>query len=131
MKGAVMKLKERIFEIRKNAGLTQAAFGEKIGVSQNFVWMLETGQREPSDRTIRDICREFRVSETWLRTGIGEMKAAQSREEELGEFVGALLADRPDSFRAALVTTLLRFDPVGPEWAALERIYDAIRIDKI
>ena len=27
----------------------------------------------PSDRTIADICREFNVSEVWLRTGEGEM----------------------------------------------------------
>ena len=27
----------------------------------------------PSDRTITDICREFNVSEHWLRTGEGDM----------------------------------------------------------
>ena len=50
------------------------------------------------------------------------MFPARSREEELGRLVAELLADRPESFRAALITTLLRFDPAGPEWAALEAI---------
>lgn len=31
------------------------------------------GIKVPSARTIADICREFNVSETWLRTGEGEM----------------------------------------------------------
>lgn len=120
-------MKNRIKEIRKRAKLTQAAFGDKLGISQNYVWMMESGDREPGDRTIRDICREFGVSETWLRTGQGEMLTAQSREAELSALVKRLLADRPESFRAALVTTLLRLDPEGPEWAALERIYHDIR----
>lgn len=29
----------------------------------------------PSDRTIADICREFKVSEEWIRTGNGAMFA--------------------------------------------------------
>lgn len=116
-------MQNRIKRIRAEMGLTQSAFGEKIGLSQNFIWMLETGQRVPSDRTIRDICREFGVSETWLRTGAGEMKADTTREEEMGALLGSLLADRPESFRSALITALLRFDPDGPEWEVLERIY--------
>ena len=116
-------MQNRIKQIRAEVGLTQSAFGEKVGLSQNFIWMLETGQRVPSDRTIRDICREFGVSETWLRTGAGEMKADTTREEEMGALLGSLLADRPESFRTALITVLLRFDPAGPEWEVLERIY--------
>ncbi len=30
-------------------------------------------------------------------------------------------------FQAALISTLLKFDPDGPEWAALERIAAALR----
>lgn len=116
-------MQNRIKRIRAEMGLTQSAFGKKIGLSQNFIWMLETGQRVPSDRTIRDICREFGVSETWLRTGAGEMKADTTREEEMGALLGSLLADRPESFRTALITVLLRFDPDGPEWSVLEQIY--------
>lgn len=119
-------MKNRIKEIRKRAKLTQAAFGEKLGISQNYVWMMESGDREPGDRTIRDICREFGVSEVWLRTGEGEMLTAQSREAELTSLVKRLMAARPESFRAALVTTLLRLDPEGPEWTALEHIYHDI-----
>lgn len=119
-------MQNRILEIRKSAGLTQTAFGAKLGISQNYVWMLETGAREPSDRTIRDICREFAVNEEWLRTGEGEMKQSPSREQEMSSLIRQLMADRPESFRSALITTLLRFDPDGPEWALLENIYKKV-----
>lgn len=123
-------MNDRIKEVRKAAGLTQAAFGEKLGLSQNFVWMVETGQRVPSDRTVRDICREFSVSEAWLRDGVGEMHEAKSREAELAELVKRLLSQRPDSFQSALITTLLRFDPDGPEWEILERIFNSVEKEK-
>lgn len=119
-------MNNRIKQIRKESGLTQADFGKVIGVSQNFVWMIETGQREPSDRTIRDICREFNINETWLRTGEGDMKAELSRAEELGALTARLLADRPDKFRSALITTLLRLDPEGREWEIFEQVYNEV-----
>ena len=63
---------ERIKELRKALGLTQTAFGERIGLKQNSVALIEAG-RATSDQTIFAICREFRVNEDWLRTGAGEM----------------------------------------------------------
>lgn len=63
----------RIFEIRKNAGLTQEEFANEINLSKNYVWMIEKGERIPSDRTILEICRKFNVSLEWLTTGQGDM----------------------------------------------------------
>lgn len=116
----------RIKELRKALGLTQAEFGAKIGIKQNTVATYEMGRNSPTDTVITLICREFGVSETWLRTGAGEMFQARSREEELGALADSLFRERPGSFRAAVVTTLLRFDPGGPEWEVLERIYRGI-----
>jgi len=118
--------KSRIKAIRKDAGLTQAAFGERIGITQNYVALIEGGSREPSDRTIRDICREFHVSEAWLRTGAGEMYADKTREELITEEVTRMMATAPDSFKAALIAALLRFDPDGPEWTILEDVYNSV-----
>lgn len=66
-------MNRRIASIRKISNLTQDDFGTRIGLSRNYVWMIEKGERIPSDRTIADICREFNVNEHWLRTGEGEM----------------------------------------------------------
>lgn len=75
-------MNSRISEVRKALNLTQEKFAERIGLTRNFVWMIEKGERIPSDRTISDICREFGVSETWLRTGEGPMKVEMSEDEE-------------------------------------------------
>lgn len=64
---------ERIKELRKALKMTQAAFGERIGIRQNSVAVIEIGKNTPSDQTIFAICREFRVNEEWLRTGAGDM----------------------------------------------------------
>ena len=119
-------MNNRIRAIRKGAKLSQDEFSKVLHLSRQYVALMETGDREPSDRTIRDICREFGVNETWLRTGAGDPKTARSREQEMVELVKSLMADSPESFRSALVTTLLRFDPDGPEWEILERIYQNI-----
>lgn len=117
-------MKSRIKELRKSLGLNQTEFGQKLGLTTSAISGYEIGTRAPSDAIIKSICREFGISEAWLRDGAGEMKADVSREEEMGRLLGDLLADRPESFRSALITTLLRFDPEGPEWAVLERIYE-------
>lgn len=65
-------MNERILFVRKDNKMTQDQFAERIGLSKNYVWMIEKGDRLPSDRTIKDICREFGVSEEWLRTGTGD-----------------------------------------------------------
>lgn len=66
-------MKNRIKQIRKEKGLTQVEFGEKIGVKGNTVTNYETGLRNPTDAVVLSICREFNVNEKWLRTGEGEM----------------------------------------------------------
>ena len=119
-------MNERIKQIRKNASLTQEAFATRLGLTRNFIAQVEMGVKEPSDRTIRDICREFGVNEIWLREGIGDMNVSKDRQHEMAALVHSLMADRPESFRTALITTLLRFDPNGPEWEILERIYNDI-----
>ncbi len=65
-------MNDRIKKIRKALGLTQKDFGERIGLRQNSVALIEGG-RATSDQTVFAICREFNVNEEWLRTGVGEM----------------------------------------------------------
>ena len=119
-------MKDRIKQIRKQAGISQTKFGERIGVTLSAVQKWEMGLNQPDSTSIKLIAQEFGVNETWLRTGAGSMTASKSRQQEMAELVKSLMADRPESFRSALVTALLRFDPDGPEWEILERIYDSI-----
>lgn len=96
--------------------------GAALGVTGAAFSRWETGDREIPDIAIRAICREFGINEIWLRTGAGEMHAAMSREEELARLVRRHLSARPESLQRALITTLLRFDPEGPEWEIVEKI---------
>ena len=122
-----MTLGERIKEVRTNKGLTQEQFSGKIGLSRNYVARIEIGERLPSDRTIKDICREFGVDELWLRTGIGEAFSVPTREEEMTKLFKSLMADRPETFRRRAITALLRFSSDSPEWELLENIYNSIK----
>ena len=88
----VNHMKDRIRDLRKNhLKLTQQAFADKVGLSQNFVWQIEKGERTPSDRTISDICRIFSINEDWLRYGLEPMRLERSKEEEIGEMVASAL----------------------------------------
>ena len=66
-------MNERIKELRKALGLTLEEFGAKIGMGKSSVSKIEKGLNGTTDQTIRSICREFKVSEDWLRTGEGAM----------------------------------------------------------
>lgn len=65
---------DRVRKVFAESGHSQTGFAKKIGVTPAYIWkILNKDDSMPSDRTIADICREFNVSEVWLRTGEGEM----------------------------------------------------------
>lgn len=111
-------LSERIAELIKARGIKKTKFARTLNVSQAFVSQLCSGERVPSDRTIADICREFDVSEEWLRNGTGPMFVEKTRDEELAEFFGHVLAR--DDFKQRLLAALSRLDE--SEWSMLEQV---------
>lgn len=117
----------RIQQIRKTAKMTQDEFAEKIGVSKNFVWMIEKGERVPSDRTVKDICREFKVNYEWLTKGIGDMFIQNKRKSEIADFVGSVLNGEADSFKIRLVEILANLNE--SEWETLQKLANAL-VDK-
>lgn len=77
-------INDRIALVVKESGLTKTAFAAAIKVSQPYLSQLcGDACRNPSDRTISDICEKFGINEVWLRTGEGEMKTPLSRGEQL------------------------------------------------
>lgn len=113
-------MNERIKELRKALGFTQQEFAEKIGIKRNTVAQYEIGRNQPIDTVITLICREFHVNEDWLRYGEGEMFRPQSRNDELTAFMGDLLKNDTQDFRARLVSVLARLDT--EEWRLLEKM---------
>lgn len=86
-------MNNRIKEVRTTKKLTQDAFAADLNISKNYVWMIEKGEREPGDRTIKDICRIYGVNEEWLRFGTGEMYAPKTRAEEIAELAKKFIKD--------------------------------------
>lgn len=125
-----MSVGSRIKELRNSLDLTQQKFADRLGIQRGIIGKYEVDVSAPSDAVISLICRVFNVREAWLRTGEGEMLEVKPRAEELGELVRKLLADRPESFRSRLITSLLRFEPDSPEWQILENIYNSIAAEK-
>lgn len=109
---------ERIKTIRKEAGLTQAQFGEKIGVKGNTMTNYENGMRCPSDAIILSICREFNVNEDWLRDGLGEPHAEISDDEYIAAFLGEALAGRNENIQKRCISVLSKLSAAG--WEALD-----------
>jgi len=68
-----MNIGLRIKLLREKLDLTQALFAQSIGLKQAAIGLYENGHRNISDRVISDICREFNVSEDWLKYGKGNM----------------------------------------------------------
>ena len=113
-------MKNRIREIRNALSLSQTAFGNAIGITGSAVCTYENGSRYPSDAVILSICREFGVSETWLRTGEGQMIIARTRDERIAFEVGRLLSDESAEFKRALIGALLAMDEAG--WNLIENL---------
>lgn len=118
-------MNERIALVRKSLGLTQEKFAEQVGLSRNFMWMIESGTRVPSDRTISDICREFNVNEAWLRTGEGEMFNQITRSEKITAFLTDITVDEGDDFKRRFVEMLAELEP--EDWKLLERMAEKLQ----
>lgn len=113
-------LNERIKKLRKALDLTQQEFANRIGTTANVLTNYETGRRNPSSSVINNICKEFNVNETWLRTGEGEMLIQLSKDEEIAAFVGQALSTESDTFKKRFIVMLSKLDE--SDWEVLEKM---------
>lgn len=122
---------ERIKQIRKDFGLTQQKFADRIGAKQNTVAQYEIGRNIPIDPVITAICKEFDIQEDWLRHGLEPMRAAKSREEEISELVGSALSGSSEFKKAVIRMICSRSDEeLKALEAALLAIYENIEKEK-
>ena len=113
-----MSTGERIRILRKELDLTQQMFADRIGMKRNSIAQIEMG-RNTSEQTIVSICREFNVSEDWLRDGIGDMFLPTDRNADIAKLTKQLLNEESDSFKNRFVSMLANL--TIEEWEFLER----------
>lgn len=114
-------MNERIKSVRKYStiNLSQEAFGKRIGITKAAISKIESGNANPSEQTILSICREFNISENWLRTGNGDMFNSMSDDEELDLYIGRI-SGGTDEFKKKLIKSLCKLS--DDEWDVLKKI---------
>ena len=116
-------MNERIRLLRKELGLNQSDFGNKIGVKQGTVAGYESGARTPLDAVVSSICREFDVNEEWLRTGEGEMFEQITEQQKLLKYTGMLLKDKDSAIVNAIQSFIVTYEQLDDtSKATLEKI---------
>lgn len=116
-----MTIGERIGCLRKELKMSRRVFGEKLGVSESVIVNIEYDRLkrpEQKESLYKLICKEYRVNETWLRTGEGEMFVPLSRDEQIEEFIGDMLREESNSFKKRLISALAKLSEA--EWELLE-----------
>ena len=123
-----MEIGERIKAVRKHFKLTQAEFGERIGVKGNTIATYEIGRNAPVDAIFSLLCREYGVNEIWLRSGEGDMFQAMNEDEELAAYLGDVMHDEPESFLRRLTMEMENW--TQEVWQMLEEICKRLATEK-
>ncbi len=101
-----IEIGRRIKLLRKEKGLSQTAFADRIWRDVSTISKLEAGKLELSNSIRQAICDAFGVKSEWLLYGKGAMYEdrwvlLEERAKELGEDVYARLSDKKPEAAAA------------------------------
>lgn len=119
-----MEISKRLKQLRKYLDLTQAEFGEKIGVKGNTVTNYENERRTLSEQTIKSICREFNVSYAWLVEGIEPMF---SETDNTTMLIDRILAGENETAKSVFKAFARLSES---DWQIVEKIIDSINEQK-
>ena len=97
-----------------------------FGMSRAAIANIETGRVNPKQKLLLEVCHQFGVSEIWLRTGYGEMRAALSHREEAAALLERFLAQDPNTLVHRLTEELIAYEHPEELESALETILDFI-----
>lgn len=114
------ELCDRIKEVRKANNLTMEQFGARIGLGKSAVNKIEKCINGTTDQTIQSICREFGISESWLRTGDGPML-----DDTADSILDRLAAEyHLNDRKRAILTAFLKLSPADQD--AILRYVDGV-----
>ena len=105
---------ERIKFLRTSSAikLTLEKFGERLGVKKNTVSQWESNTNNLPDQMFKAICREFNVSEEWLRNGTGDMFVVP--EDEDAALISELLENPDNAFYKSVLNLVATYKQMSP-----------------
>lgn len=68
-----MSINQRVREVRKTLGMSQAKFAKVLSMSNGYIAGIELEHNKVNDRIVKLMHFTFNVSEEWLKTGEGAM----------------------------------------------------------
>lgn len=107
-----MAANERLKFMREALGLSQAEFGEIIGLSRSGVSEIESGRRNVTEKhikmlTLQPVDGKY-INEEWLRSGEGTPFKKLSKEEEIASYVEDLLSDGTENPLYEIILDIMR-----------------------
>lgn len=112
-------MNERIKLVYQHSKMTQTAFANKIGISRTALQKLQSGENNPSEQTIRAICREFSIRRQWLEEGVEPMFVPEAEDDQIIEEAFAQRSDFVKAMFRAITKT-----PGG--WELMEQLAENI-----
>lgn len=120
-----MNIGERVKALRKDMlNLTADKFGAKLGIQKSAVSKIERGENNLSEALLLSICREFGVSEAWLRTGEGGPFVERTRGEQIREYFGRL-DGLSEGFKDRFADALAALDE--GDWEIIDELVDRLK----
>ena len=109
----------RCWNERENKRIKKSIENDSTRIRRTNIGNYESGVSSPTDSVIALICREFGVSENWLRYGEGEMFIPMTLDEEIASFIGGIQADIEPTFQKRFISALAKLSP--DDWKVIER----------
>lgn len=94
----------RVKLIRNSLNLSQKDFGNTLGLKANTISSIETGKNILTEQNIKMICSTFQISETWLRTGNGNMFAETSEIDDFSKIISDIVKSDDEFVKRFLLT---------------------------
>lgn len=80
-----LSIAKRVAMIRKSNNLTQKEFGEKLGVSRDVIFNIESERVKAKNLFLTHLSEVFNVNKEWILTGEGEMFIVPDNDALLGQ----------------------------------------------
>lgn len=100
-------------------------FGARIGITRSSVCKLESGENNPSEQTIKLICKEFKVRYQWLTEGIEPSKESLDTDS-MARIDDIMIGE--NAFAKNLFKEFSKLDE--DEWKLLEQIINKLAENK-